>query len=423
MNLDSLLERVPDDVLYIVVLDYLRPAEIVRLCESAKTFNKRICGNPRVWKSLYKRDISDKSVENYEKSYKDAIRDLPLDQIDINTYAAYRGYEKIIYPVKLGKTVTDSINIVHNAAEGNQLELVKKYYTNRANKETILRSAIKNNNDEMFAFIFNKMGKEKKHCDNDIINYNAALYNNLGLLRKYNIPENIEAILLGAVEGNHKQLVEYAINNGATDYDNVLDAAVIFRSNDIVEIIASNVINNDVIWNSLRLAAQLGYVDILTKIKQAKNISDAELIDILGQDPGMYYPKLYIGNQATLNYLISLGGKYNLNEMTESAVINGNVSAVKFLLSKGGNLPSYVNTSTLRSKDRYDMVIYLLMNYPEHITDRDIYLLIKEGKLNLLKTPLKNVDDNFKMVLSSVISLLKQNHRPKLAKYIETHYL
>src|SRR5436309_3139171 len=107
MDVNSLLKTTPKDILRIVVLDYLKPLEIVVLCRTARYFNTAICKNPHIWKSLYQRDLSATPLlpgKSYELEYKKAFGELPLDQIDINAYGAFHGYEKLIHPIIIAES-------------------------------------------------------------------------------------------------------------------------------------------------------------------------------------------------------------------------------------------------------------------------------------------------------------------------------
>ena len=56
---ESLLQRIPLDLLYKIVTEYLPSYKIVQLCELSRYFREKLCQRQRLWKYLYQQDISE----------------------------------------------------------------------------------------------------------------------------------------------------------------------------------------------------------------------------------------------------------------------------------------------------------------------------------------------------------------------------
>ena len=221
MDTNDIIANVPKEVLQETVIRYLKPQEIMHLCQTSKAFNIKLCQSPLLWRALYFRDISSNPIvgDSYEKVYKNAYEAISKrSRYNINKYAARQGYEKLIKPT--GVEEQDAA-IYLEAVRGNHLYILKKYL-----KEPIdninyafvaLKYAMADNNKEIADYI---LGVLDRNTDLNIHSQSfsrlAALYNKWDWLEKYNIPINVDGVLDAGLEIQDQGLINYALENGAT---------------------------------------------------------------------------------------------------------------------------------------------------------------------------------------------------------------
>lgn len=66
---DNLIQQLPYDLLYDLVMKYLSPRDILRLCRVSKTFKQLICDDNAIWEALYRRDYSHHHHNNVDARY------------------------------------------------------------------------------------------------------------------------------------------------------------------------------------------------------------------------------------------------------------------------------------------------------------------------------------------------------------------
>jgi ankyrin repeat protein len=83
---------------FYAILSELDYKALLRLCRSNKKLDTIICENPRAWKNLYFRDISENPLasDDYKQEYLEVMKDIKtLNPNMILVYAARNGYEKL----------------------------------------------------------------------------------------------------------------------------------------------------------------------------------------------------------------------------------------------------------------------------------------------------------------------------------------
>lgn len=97
---DNIIARLPAELLFELTLNYLEPRDIIRLCRSSRVFNNTRCQNQSFWRSLVKRDLTERlypEATNYFDISRSVTQDLQGHSLNERlVYAAEHGYEKLV---------------------------------------------------------------------------------------------------------------------------------------------------------------------------------------------------------------------------------------------------------------------------------------------------------------------------------------
>jgi ankyrin repeat protein len=97
---DQVISNLPPELILTVALDYLEPADILRLCRVSHAFNTTLCRNAQFWRLLIRRDLTDRPVSESvdpRDMYRTSVMDLQDHELNRQLQdAAGRGYEKLV---------------------------------------------------------------------------------------------------------------------------------------------------------------------------------------------------------------------------------------------------------------------------------------------------------------------------------------
>ncbi len=221
-QLEDLLSRLPLDLLYKIVEEYLPSHTIVHLCEVSRYFKDVLCGEQWLWKHLYQQDISElrslpipkgATEPDWHTAYVNVIKSIRnMSPYDILKIASKNGYEKLIaseiqsFPFPGGLSMV----MVDNAIAGNYLDIIGQLVSLRkTNVNRVMLEAI-------------TAGRQ------EIVNRMIALGAN-----------DFNTALKFAVSGGQRAIVDQMIALGANNLDEALQTALLNRQSDMVDYLVS----------------------------------------------------------------------------------------------------------------------------------------------------------------------------------------
>lgn len=245
---ESAIARLPSDILFLTVIEYLTTRDILQLCRTSHHFDETLCKSKarNLWKALYQRDISAlcSPKENWQASYiqiMEGFQDSSLSQA--LSLAAFRGHEKLIQRVISLNEKTPGHKLTQQDYNAAILTAA------RAGHRDIVELLLKEAPESYPAGLAGAtMGGHR-----DI----AEAMLRLGA-------KNHDAGLVNAARGGHADLVELMLEKGATAYNEALAAAAFGDRKAIVNRMLELGANN--YSEALTSAAYGGHLDIVKQM-------------------------------------------------------------------------------------------------------------------------------------------------------------
>lgn len=261
--------------------------------------------------------------------------------------------------------------IFHTLGEYNNGPMINKLL-NREDKFhyhnllRVLRGALMANHEELIKIL----APEELYSDVVHLVHPAIVSNNLSnlmfLINKYQIDLTNKHFLYEACAAGNREIINYLLENGATDYDYGLLGAAYRGDRELINLMIR--LGATDVNGAMEEASQCGHVDIvLDMIKRGATDVDKALAAAA------------TGGKLEIVKMLIDWGATNYTEALEDAAENGHLSTVKYLLSKPTSLTKALNLSV--GNGNID-VFTLLMAH--------VGPLCREVLANLLKISVKN---------------------------------
>jgi ankyrin repeat protein len=410
---DDVISSLPAEILFQIAVN-LPTADIIRLCQTSQAFNQKLCQDNFFWRQLYQRDISTLRLPqpiqrlesrtqqqlgnpDYRQAYGDIVQSIDLDHPNLDQLerAIRWGYEIPVYrffnqhPEINHRQRNDLLTDAVRAGYPDIIDFLLSHGANDYNRALI--AAIRNKNPDLVQF-FLRLG-----IDNYIDALNAAavigdldlVRHFLNLLRAHQgnwlganqlawatfmaARENhsavvdelvrqgadLNAALRGAAFGNHRELVQQLIDQGATDFDAAMEEAASKNHQSLIEFFMSRGANQPADLNQALVgAARGGHVDLMMFLLDhgANDVNSAlvvaarrspihqgvsDAVDFLLDHGANNYNQALIaaaaglGNRTPILQQMIDHGATAVNQALRAAAERGKINAIEFLIDHG----------------------------------------------------------------------------------------
>jgi ankyrin repeat protein len=340
---DDLLSQLPTELLLDLTLRFLKPPDILRLCQVSQVFNERLCQNDYVWKQLYQRDISTQQRPQsgmYRSAYQTIQHYIQQHTINDNrVYAATHGYEKLFDTlIRLDPLHKDYFVPLTKAAKNGHLDIVRRI--------------IALTGQDIF---WTALTLAAVHGHRPIVDYMLHYANEIPI----DLDEALNEALISATSGGHRDLVNELIRRGANDYN-----------------------------GALLKAAEKGYTDIVNDMVShgANDYNEALLRAVFG------------GHRDIVNYIISRGANA-FNEAMELAAINGHQDIIDDMLQHGAT--SYNETMVEAARNGFPGIVNQMIDLGANDYNRAMANAAYYGHSEIVNRMLELGADNYNWALAS----------------------
>jgi ankyrin repeat protein len=343
---DDLLSQVPLELLLDITLRFMKPPDILRLCQVSSVFNERLCQNDYFWKQLYQRDISTQQLPTagmYRSAYQTLQRYIQQHTMNDNrVYAATHGYEKLFDTlIRSDPLHKDYFVPLTKAAQNGHLDIVRRILA--------LTSP-----DSFWPALTQGAAHGQRQIVDYILHYVAAI--------PIDLDDVLNEALISATSGGHRDLVNELIHRGANDYN-----------------------------GALLEAAGEGYADIVTDMvsRGANDYNEALL------------RAAYSGHQDIVDYIISRGANA-FNEAMELAAINGHQDIINDMLQHGAT--SYNETMVEAARNGFPAIVNQMIDLGANDYNRAMANAAYYGHSEIVNRMLELGANNYNWALASAAS-------------------
>lgn len=241
----------------------------------------------------------------------------------------------------------------------------------------LINSLIYKNDIDSIRFLANNYNVQK------IINFYAAYYNNLEILNF--IKPYYQEIANGAAKGGNINLLKNAIENGATNYDEILKFSIESGKLSIIKYIISFIHNFD----DYNYIAYIGSLDGHLKVIKYAIKNGANNYQQIARTAALY------GNLEIIKYVIE--NVTDINIIAKNAAEGGHLDIVKYAINRGANNLSEIAYYSARYGN-FDIIKSInVTNY------NDIAIGASLGMhFDILKWALLNGATNYEDILNTI---------------------
>ena len=389
---------IPLDIWRLLCVEYLSVFEFVRLYCCYKILNGKLANDDTLWKHFYCKNISEKrlpSTGDYKAAYMQIYTEMPFDQVDIDPYAAERGYEKLLS----GDISLESCSL---AVKSGYLDIVKSFDVSKITYlYTPFTTACKYNRKDIFDHLWEKFvtdaGKKMSIFD-----------------------EVAQEGHLDYVKGKTKTIDPYfkLIQAANTDDLEAADAALAEGTN-----IGTDIYSHVVRKNALKILSRLldsfdddtlnlgyvvGYAIIYGNIAALKIFMEKFNI------PAGELPERTPGNIEMYEYLISIGRERKIDKCIVEAAQYGKVEFLDYLLKKD---PTVKADELMKQANKIETAEYLLHKIPKISHQLYMNRLLIFNHIDLVRAIAPTAK---KQHLETTAKTAEKTGRPKLAAYLRS---